>query len=216
PLIVLNFKTYSESSGSNALRLAKHIEKVSSKRYEIVVAPSLLTMKEIAEKTSLNVYSQHADNTGLGAHTGSIPVEELKLIKVKGTLLNHSERKMPFEALSETVKLCRKYSLKTIICASSLSELAKIAKLQPDHLAYEPPELIGGNISVTNAHPEVLLKASKLLKKISPKTMLLCGAGVHSKEDLHKALELGAKGVLIAHAVVKAKNPERFLKKMLS
>ena len=215
PLILLNFKTYKEAAGKNALALAKQLETVHSKEYDIVVAPSILMLKEIVDKTSLTVYSQHTDNISLGAHTGRIPAEELKAMGVKGTLLNHSERKIPLEFLQEIVEICKKKQLKTVICASSLSEVGKVAEFKPDFLAYEPPELIGGKISVTEAKPDLILKALEIVDKVSPKTRLLCGAGVHSKQDLGQALMLGAKGVLIGHAVPKAKNPGKFLQEML-
>ncbi len=216
PLIVLNLKTYKEAAGKNALRLAKQLEKVRPKNYDLVIAPSLLMLKEISDKTSLTVYSQHADNVSLGAHTGIIPVEELKNIGIKGTLLNHSERKIPLQDLSEIIEACRKNKLNTIVCASSLPETEKIAKMKPDFLAYEPPELIGGDVSVTKARPDVILRALEIVEKISPETKVLCGAGVHSKQDLGQALILGAKGVLIGRAVSKARDPAKFLREMLA
>ena len=50
PLILINFKTYKESYGNKALELAKKIAKVKKNKYQIAVAPSLLTIKEIAKK----------------------------------------------------------------------------------------------------------------------------------------------------------------------
>ena len=173
------------------------------------------TLEEVTGGTSLTVYSQHTDLAGLGAFTGKISVQELKKIGVKGTLLNHSERKIPFSILKKIVADCKKNRLIVVICASSLEEANHVAALKPDYLAYEPPELIGGNVSVTKAKPEVIVKAVELIKKISPKTKVLCGAGVHSREDILKALQLGTKGVLIGHAVPKAKDPAKFLREML-
>ncbi len=215
PLILLNFKTYPEAAGLGALLLARKLEKVKSKRYEIVVAPSLLTLKEVAEKTSLKAFAQHTDLAGLGAFTGKIAPEELKAIKVTGTILNHSERKIPLSILQKIIAECKKQKLITVVCASSLVETKKVAKFTPDYIAYEPAELIGGDISVTKAKPEVIAKAAQVVKKVSPKTRLLCGAGVRSREDILKALELGAKGVLIGHAVPKAKDPAKFLQELL-
>lgn len=215
PLILLNFKTYPEAVGKKALLLAKKLEKVKSKKYEIIIAPSLPTLEEVAARISLKVYAQHTDLAGLGAFTGKISAQELKKIGVRGTLLNHSERKIPFFLLQKIVADCKKNKLVTIVCASSLSEAKKVAKLKPDYLAYEPPELIGGNVSVTKAKPKIIVKAVELVNKISPKTKVLCGAGVHSREDIQKALKLGTKGMLIGHAVPKAKNPEKFLRELL-
>ena len=101
PLILLNFKTYPEAVGKKALLLAKKLEKVKTKKYEVVIAPSLPTLEEVTAGTSLKVYSQHTDLAGLGAYTGKISAEELKKIGVRGTILNHSERKVPFLILKK-------------------------------------------------------------------------------------------------------------------
>ena len=103
PLILLNFKTYPKAVGKKALLLAKKLEKVKTKKYDIVIAPSLPTLEEVAAGTSLIVFSQHTDLAGLGAYTGKISAQELKKIGVKGTLLNHSERKIPFSILKKIV-----------------------------------------------------------------------------------------------------------------
>lgn len=216
PLILINFKTYKESSGKKAIILAKKIEKVKSARFQIAVAPSLLTAKEIAEQTKLMVFAQHADAVEYGAHTGSIPPQELKEIGVKKILLNHSERKLTFPQLRQTVELCKLQGLIVVVCASTLNEIKKIAALHPDYIAYEPSELIGGNVSVTKADASIIKRAVSLVKQLSPKTNVLCGAGVHSRKDLQQAFALGTSGVLLAHAVVKARNPKEFLEEMIS
>jgi triosephosphate isomerase (TIM) len=215
PLILINFKTYKESFGNKALDLARKISKVRKNNYQIAIAPSLLTIKEIAQKTNLMVFSQHTDDDELGAHTGSILASELKAIGVKGTILNHSERKVPLPELKKIVKLCKLKNLKTVICASTISEIKKVAQLHPHYIAYEPKEFIGGNISVTEAKPEIIVRAVEVVKYLSPKTKVLCGAGIHSKEDLGHALLLGTEGVLIGHAASKAKDPKKFLESML-
>ena len=215
PLIIINFKTYPEAAGKKALLLAQKIAQVKKDNYEIIIAPSLLTLMEVAEKTDLTVFSQHADYTSLGAHTGRISIEELKLLGVKGTILNHSERKIPLQFLKEIVDLCKNNRLNAVVCASNLAEIKKVAEFHPEYIAYEPEELIGGNISVTTAKPDIIVQAVQAVEAISPKTKVLCGAGVHSKEDLGQALLLGTKGVLISHSVVKAKDPKKFLNEML-
>ena len=134
PLILLNFKTYKEAAGKNALKLAKKLEKVHTSRYQIVIAPSLPTLEEVAAGTSLTVYAQHTDLAGLGAFTGKISAQELKKIGVKGTLLNHSERKIPFSILKKLVADCKKHKLVMVVCASSLEEAKTIATLKPSYL----------------------------------------------------------------------------------
>ncbi len=216
PLIVLNFKLYPETIGRKGVELAKKLAGVKSKKYIIAIAPSTAILSETVRMTSLPVFAQHTDPVLQGAFTGHVSPEELRLLGVKGTLLNHSEKKIPLQQLRETVSLCHKKKLLTIVCASNLQEVKTIAKLHPDYLAYEPPELIGGTISVTNAKPEIIQSAVQLVRKISPKTAVLCGAGIQSKEDLDNALQLGTRGVLIGHAVPKAKDPVEKLYRFLS
>ena len=163
-LILINFKTYKETVGDLGLEIAKKISKIKNNKYMIAVAPSLLTTKEIAQKTNLTVFSQHTDHINLGANTGRIPADELKKLGVKGTILNHSERKIPNKYLKEIIEICRVKKLKTVVCASGISEMKKILQFNPDYLAYEPKEFIGGNISVTEAKPEVILRAAEIIK----------------------------------------------------
>lgn len=214
PLVLINFKTYEEVSGEKSIKLARIISTVKSSKYQIAIAPPALYLREIA-KFNLLLFTQHLDPEGEGAHTGHIIPYEAKKIGVQGTLLNHSEKKISMKILQKTVEACKHYHLMTIVCASTLKELKRIAPLHPDFIAYEPAELIGSNISVTTAKPMILQEAVKLLQGCCPKTKMLCGAGVHSKNDLHQALKLGARGVLLSHALVKAKDPRKFLKEML-
>ena len=216
PLIIINFKTYQEAAGKKALQLAKKIAAVRTARYDLAIAPPTLALKEISQKTKLKVLAQYVDAENYGAHTGEIIPAELKKSGAIGALINHSEHRLHLKLIKKTKEACKKQRLLTIICAADLSEVKAIAKLHPDYLAYEPKELIGGEVSVTKSQPKIIMEAVQLVKKISPKTKVLCGAGVHSKADLRQALKLGTEGVLMAHAVVKAKDPKRFLEEFLS
>ncbi|MBD3303718.1 triose-phosphate isomerase, partial [Candidatus Woesearchaeota archaeon] len=81
---------------------------------------------------------------------------------------------------------------------------------KPDFIAIEPKELIGGKISVSKARPELIRETVKAVK-----TKVLCGAGINTRQDVKTALKLGAKGVLVASAVAKAKNPGKALKALI-
>jgi triosephosphate isomerase len=79
-------------------------------------------------------------------------------------------------------------------------------------IAIEPPELIGGDISVTTADPGIVSNTVKAVQSINKTVKILCGAGVKNGKDVAKAIELGADGVLLASGVVKAKNKEEVLR----
>jgi len=215
PLILINCKTYAEVSGEKGVRFARKIAFVKSRKYEVAIAPPLLLLKEVAQKVRIAVFAQHVDSEEYGAHTGRVLVAEVKEAGARGVILNHSERKVGFEMLRKSVELGKKKGLEVVICASTIVEVKKVASLKPDFIAYEPAALIGGEVSVTRAKPEVISEVVRIVKKMSPRTRVLCGAGVHDREDLQTAIGLGASGVLLAHAIVKAKDPAMVLKKMM-
>lgn len=214
PLILINFKTYLKRT--DGLELTKKLMQVKSSKYTLAIAPSSLIVAEVCRKISIAVFAQHLDPVGFGPHTGSLSAAEAKMLGVTGTILNHSEKKLSSKTLQKTIGLCRKLRLQTCVCASTIREVKNIAPLKPTYLAYEPVALIGGNISVTEARPEIIQEAVRTAKKISPATKVLCGAGVHSSEDLHHALSLGTEGVLLAHAIVLSKDPVKALKELIT
>jgi len=206
PLVIINFKTYQQ--GKKSIELAKKIERVNK---NILIGVQASDIYEIAKATKLKVYSQHIDFFRPGRHTGYILPEAIKKDGAKGTFLNHSEHPLKFSILKKTIKRCKKLSLKTAVFAKNLNEAKKIKKLKPDYLIIEPPELVGGKISVSKAKPDLIEKISKELK-----TKFIVGAGIHTKEDVKVAMKLGASGIAISSAITKAKNPGKKLKEFLN
>ena len=216
PLILLNFKTYEQALGKKGLRLAKICEEVAKrKKVRIAVAPCLLDLELIVKEVKIPVFAQHFD-VEAGAFTGNIPILLLKKLGVKGSLINHSERRLSWEGIKQRVELAKKYKLVSIVCAASLKEVKKIATLKPDFIAYEPPELIGTGIPVSQAKPKIVKRAVEVVRKFSPRTQVLCGAGISSGIDVKRAIELGTKGVLLASAFVKSKSPKKKLLELVS
>ena len=212
-MIIVNFKTYESAVGENAVALAKIHEVVAKETgAEIAVAVNALDLEKVATAVKIPVFAQHVDAAGFGSFTGSIPPALVKKMGAVGTLLNHSEKRLD-EKLAECVTAAKAAGLKVVVCAEDDTEAEKIAaELQPDFVAVEPPELIGGEVSVTNANPEIVENS---VKKVGA-TPLLVGAGVKNSEDVKIALKLGAKGVLLASGVTKAENPTDVLRDLAS
>jgi len=207
-MIFINFKTYKEGTGEETIKLAKICQGVS-KKTSVVITP-LVQATDILRLTSqgFEVWAQHVDNINFGPNTGQILPQAIVAAGAKGTLLNHSENKLPLEVIKETVIHCHALGLKVLVSSESLDEAKQIVETKPDFLAYEPPEFIGSRtISVSTTKPGVIEDFTKEIKGIP----VLVGAGVHSQKDVKIALKLGAKGILVATDVVLAKNPEREL-----
>ncbi len=213
PVIVVNFKVYPEALGRRGWDLAKICAAVAEDTgASIVIAPPMSDLAHIARIVHIPVFGQHADTAEAGAHTGWLPPEALLEAGAAGTLLNHSERKIPHKNVAAILPRCETLGLEVIACADDLKEAEALARLGPDYIAIEPPELIGGDVSVTSASPEVVSGAVDRIHAIRPAVGVLCGAGVKDRKDVAKALELGTVGVLLASGVVKAKHPEKALR----
>jgi len=213
PAIVVNFKAYPEVLGKKGWDLAKLCAKVADDAgASIVIAPPMPDLAHVAKLVHIPVFGQHADIAEAGAQTGWVPPEALLAAGAAGTLLNHSERKIPLKNVQALVPRCEELGLEVIACADTLLEAEKLAAVHPDFIAIEPPELIGGDVSVTTARPEVISGAVARIRKVDPKVQVLCGAGVKNAKDVRKALELGTVGVLLASGVVKAKDPGKALR----
>jgi triosephosphate isomerase len=209
PVIVVNCKAYENCVGEGAVRMAGICERVAKlMKTTIAVAVETSDIYHVKMAVGIPVFAQHVDADEPGAHTGDVLPESVKDAGAVGTLLNHSEKKLTFPVLKKSVERAKKAGLLTLVCAATPEEAKKIAELKPDFIAIEPPELIGGNISVSKAKPEVVTAATKAIKNIP----ILCGAGVKTKEDVRKAVQLGVKGILVASGVTLAKNPEQVLK----
>jgi triosephosphate isomerase (TIM) len=102
----------------------------------------------------------------------------------------------------------------SIVCAKDYKEAKIISSfkvVKPDFIAVEPPELIGGEVSVSQAKPEIISKAVKMCNGVN----ILMGAGIKNNNDLKIALQYGAKGVLLSSHFVLAQNPEKFLTELI-
>ena len=213
--MVVNFKTYMEATGKRAIELAKVAEDVSRETgVTIIVAPQFTDIEPVSKTVDIPVFSQHMDAVKPGAHTGHVLAEAVKSAGADGSLLNHSERRINPSEITESVKLCAEADLRSLVCADTTAASVGIAKMMPDMIAIEPPELIGTGISVSKARPELITESVNEIRKLNRGVKVLCGAGVTSAEDVSKALELGSEGVLVASGIVKSKDPRIVLQSM--
>lgn len=189
-MIIINFKKY--KTGKDAVKLAKICEK-----YKAICAVLPEDVPLVSKEVKTPVYYQYLK--------GKVPFKG-----AKGTLLNHSDNPISNSFIASMIKLAHKNKLKAIACCTTTKRAKEIEKLKPDFIAVEPKELIGGNISVSTAKPSLISDTVKAVK-----IPVLCGAGIHTKEDVKKAIKLGAKGVLVSSAVAKAKNPEKALRELV-
>ena len=212
PIVIVNFKAYPEVEGSRSLALSEACQDVSDETgVSIAVCPPVTEIYPISRAVTIPVLAQHVDARRPGAATGWVTPELVKAAGAKGTLLNHSERRMVLADLAAAIQLARGTGLECCVCTDTETTSAAAASLGPDMIAVEPPELIGGDVSVTDARPEVVSDAVTAVRRVDEGIQVLCGAGIKNGRDVAKAVELGASGVLLASGVVKAKDPRTVL-----
>ena len=217
PTVVINFKAYAEVEGLKATELARICEAVAeSSGVSIGVCPPVAELGAVARSVSIPVLSQNVDPYKPGSATGWMTPSMVKACGCAGTLINHSEHRSDDQRIGECVRMCDDLGLITMVCAESVEKARSVAVFAPRFIAVEPPELIGGDISVTTANPKIVQDTVETVKAVNRNVSVLCGAGVKTGQDVATATSLGADGVLLASGVVKSKDPKATLEDLIS
>ena len=214
--IFVNFKTYPQGLGEKAVKLAKICQKLEEeKKTAIIPVVQTVDVYQVRKEAAISPWVQHIDWQEPGQHTGWINLEAVVETGAKGTLLNHSEHRIPPGTVKQVIKRVEKKKLPffVMVCCRTLGQLERLVKLKPNFLAYEPPELIGGKVSVSQEKPKAVEKAVRICRKY--KIPLIIGAGIHNGDDVLLAKKMGATGVLVSSAVILAKDPEKKLRELV-
>lgn len=206
---MINFKAYPQAIGNRAVELSNDIAFAGKgKNVGVAVAPQYADLYRITSQVDVNTLAQHVDPLKPGKGTGWLLPEAAKEAGAVGSLVNHSDRRLDLEEIEKIVARLRDLGLVSIVCAKDVETAKSVAAFKPDMVAVEPPELIGSGRAVSKVKPDIVEDTAAEIHKVDPSVHVLCGAGVSSGEDVRVALNLGAEGVLIASAVVKAENPK--------
>lgn len=216
-VIIVNFKAYAEVEGRKASDLAQVCQDVATRTgAKIIACPPVVETSAVAKAVDIPVLAQNVDPRKPGSATGWITPSMVKACGCAGTLINHAEHKVDPETVGKAVEMCRELGLVTVVCANTVEDAKVLAGFAPDYIAVEPPELIGGDVSVTTADPSIVRDTVEQVKAVNPRVRVLCGAGVKNGKDVSAALSLGAEGVLLASGVVKAADPYSVLMDLVS
>ncbi len=207
--LVVNFKNYPEVQGEGSVRLAEAVKQAADAAgIEAIVSPPTPMIALVASKVRIAVYSQSVGSAAGDRTTGAVIPEAVKAAGASGTLLNHRESRVALGEIQALVPRLAALGMGVCICAQTTDEAVGLSSLGSKYLAIEPPELIGSGIAVSKARPELVERTVSAVRKSGYEGGILCGAGIVSGDDVSKAVELGADGVLVASSVVKAKDWE--------
>ncbi len=214
-LVVVNFKTYESAHGVAAEELASIMGQIETDARMIAVVSAFDLSAVVSMAPNLEIWTQHLDPINFGSNTGWLHPETAIQRGAKGTLINHAEHKVSIEHIAMLLDSVPE-GFTVCACAADIDEARALSALQPDYVAVEPPGLIGGEISVTTADPEIVSGTARAIREISKDVGILCGAGVKNGQDVAKAIELGTSGVLLASGVTKVKDAKSALEDLVS
>ncbi len=198
-------------------RIARDLEELGREAaVSVAVAPATPDLARVSAAVGIPVLAQHVDVIPAGAHTGYVPAESVRAAGGIGSLVSHSEHPLPAGLARETVARLAAMGLVAVVCAPTVAAARRLAATKAPYLAIEPPELIGGDRAVSTARPSVITDTVAAVRTVAPAVSVLCGAGIHDRRDVHRALELGAAGVLVASAVARARSPRNAIRELLA
>lgn len=212
--MIINFKTYKEATGGNAVKLARIADEAArGSGVNIIAAVQPADIYRVSQAVSIPVFAQHVDPVGYGRHTGHVTPESVKENGASGTLLNHAEMPMEFGKLGHAIEGAKKAGLVTVACVGDEKSAVSAAAFCPDMISIEPPELISTGVAASVVRPDVIANAVKMVRRLK-RIRILCGAGIRKPGDVSEALKLGAKGILISSGIVLSSDPKAAIMEM--
>jgi len=192
-------------AGEKIIQLSEIAKDISnSNNVQIMIAPPQNSLFYLSQFVKLPLICQHIDYEKIGATTGFIIPELAKSYGASGSLINHSEHRIEYEVIQNLVERLRQLNMTSIVCASSSQEVGKFARLHPDMIAIEPPELIGTGKAVSKVNPSIITESVKEAGRYSENIKVICGAGIVDQTDIKSAINLGSQGILLASGLIKS------------
>jgi len=206
-MIFLSLKTYKQATADNAVSLCKKIKQVINQtKVPIIPAAQPFDIYRIKQEVGIEVWAQHLDPIDPDRHFGWLSPFSAKQAGASGCIINHAEHEVDFNTIKKTVAKCKQYDLKTLVITDSFELAQKVNALKPNFLAFERPDLIGGKLAMIDAETEAVKKVINMAS-----VPVIVGAGIRTGEHVKKTVQVGGAGVILASAVVKAKDQQAAL-----
>jgi len=202
--------------GESSLVLALWADEISRKYdVDIIYTPQSVDIYRIAKACpNLKIFAQHMDAIPVGRGVGSVLPEAVKEAGAVGVMLNHAEKPLTMDVLEKTIQRADEVGLATLACAGSMQEVAAVAKMTPNILLAEAPELIGTGAR-DQADQEAVHVINETVKQINPHISVLHGAGISNEKDVYDIIMLGADATGSTSGILKAPDPHDMLEKMI-
>jgi triosephosphate isomerase (TIM) len=198
------------------LDLARHADE-TSRKYDvrILFTPQAVDIRLVVAGTrDLLVFAQHMDSLPVGRGVGSILPEAVKAAGAVGVLLNHVEKRLSMDELERTLRRADEVGLASMACADTLDDAVTIARMAPNIIIVESPDLIGGGRRAENDR-EAVARINQTIWAINPEIRVLHGAGIASGQDVYNIIAAGSQAAGSTSGIIKAPDPFAMLEEMI-
>jgi triosephosphate isomerase len=202
--------------GKDVLRLARHADRMSAKYHvQIIFTPQYVDIPLLAHNTRhLLIFAQHMDSLPIGRGIGSVLPEAVKVAGAAGVLLNHAEKKLTHEELERTIHRADEVGLASMVCADNLEEALKVARMSPNIIVAESPDLIGVGKRGENDRASVA-RINTAIWDVNPDIRVLHGAGISCGQDVYNIIAAGSQAAGSTSGIIKASAPFAMLEEMI-
>ena len=202
--------------GKELLRLARHADRISAKyRVQIIFTPQYVDISTLAKATkNILVFAQHMDSLPVGRGVGSVLPEAVKAAGAVGVLLNHAEKKLTLLELERTIRRADEVGLVSMACADNLEQAIVIARMRPNIIIAESPDLIGTGKRLANDR-QTIAEINEAVWAIDPEIRVLHGAGISHGQDVYDIISAGAQAAGSTSGILKADDPFAMLEEMI-
>src|SRR5579875_736003 len=202
-----------EASGEKASKLAGIVSSIQNQASRpdgasvslYISVPSFFLSLLSEAYPKVNLLAQHLDDSPTGSTTGFQVPEVAKLSGAAGSILNHSEHRIPYNVIKHLLSRMRDLGMISIVCARTRSEVTRYSLLGPDFVAIEPRELIGSGKAGSKSRPELISGSNDYAQWATYcpgfQTRPFCGAGLVHIEDARAHISQGGEGNLVASGV---------------
>ena len=136
PIIIVNVKTYLESTGPRAVAMARLMGTLASEtKASLVIAVQPSDISACVALGRLPVYAQHIDPMPPGSCTGWVLPEAVKAAGAVGTLINHSEHRLRLADIDACITRANAVGLTSVVCTNNVATSKAAAGLLPSMIA---------------------------------------------------------------------------------
>jgi triosephosphate isomerase len=202
--------------GPDVLDLAKRAD-VLGDAYgvQVLFTPQYTDIPVIArEVRHVLVFAQHMDSLPRGRGQGSVLPEAVKAAGAAGVMLNHVERRVSRDELARTIGRADEVGLATMVCADDADDAVEIARMSPNVIIVESPDLIGSREAGSGERASVAATDSAI-RRVDPDIRVLHGAGITNAQDVFDVIAAGAQATGSSSAIFDAEDPASMLEAMI-